>query len=152
MHTQVLPHMQGSPQEAWSRLDKSHPRALEFACQIVEQAIAENRGADTDDWVAEMEDKCKDKLKEIVHTPPVEPTREKLPSIDPPEEDLAEIKADEEAVRACVCVCLPVILCMCIYRESIDPPEEDLAEIKADEEAVRACVCVCLPVILCMYM
>jgi hypothetical protein len=108
--TQVLPHMQGSPQAAWERLDKSHPRALEFACQIVEQAIAENRGADTEEWVAEMDSKCKGSMKEIVQTPPIEPSGEPLPSLDPTQEELDEMKADEEQVRITLNSCTRVVV------------------------------------------
>lgn len=96
--TAVLPLLKGSPGDAWAALDKDDPRALEFAARIVEEAIAENQGEAAMEWVKEMEDRCKGAASEVVTTDPVAPTGVPLPSVDPPQEELDEEKADVELV------------------------------------------------------
>jgi len=95
----VLPLLKGSPAEAWAKIDQDHPRALEMACRVVEEAIAENMGGEAEEWVKEMEDKCKSKIKEVVTTEPPKPSGQPLPGLDPPQEDLDEEQADKELLE-----------------------------------------------------
>jgi len=91
----VLTLLRGSPEEAQSKIEPDDARALEFTSRVVQQAVVENKQDIAKGWVAEAIQAAKDKRAAVMVSQGGVASKEALPSLAMPEEEVEEERHDK---------------------------------------------------------